>query len=185
MDINYIEFQNEEKDLLTDFLTSDIWEYHSDPIIDRSKIEERVEQGYYSGHKRKTFWIINEWNIRIGIILIFDLDESSQDETPLFDIRIKREFRGRGIGTKAVRWLAAYLFSNYPLLSRIEATTRQDNFAMRKVLKKSGFVKEAHYREAWPAKDNIKFDCVCYGILKKDWLDKKLTPVNWNDEEDN
>ncbi|MBC8490342.1 MAG: hypothetical protein H8D45_30365 [Bacteroidetes bacterium] len=63
MDINYIEFQKEEKDLLIDFLSSDIWEYHSDSIIDRSKIEERIEQDYYSGNKRKTFWIINEWNL--------------------------------------------------------------------------------------------------------------------------
>ena len=184
MDLKFTEFQNEEKDLLIDFLSSDIWEYHSDSIIDKSKIEERIEQDYYHGNKRKTFWIINEWNLRIGIIQIFDLDESNPDETPLFDIRLKREFRGRGIGTKAVRWLVAHLFSNYTLLNRIEATTRQDNIAMRKVLKKCGFVKEAHYREAWPAKDNIKFDCIGYGILRKDWLDKKITPVNWNDEED-
>jgi len=184
MDLKYIEFKKEEKDFLIDFLTSDIWEYHSDPIIDRSKIEERIEQDYYSSNKSKTFWIINEWNLRIGIVHVFDLVESNPDETPLFDIRIKREFRDRGIGTKAVRWLIAHLFSNYPLLNRIEATTRQDNIAMRKILKKCGFVKEAHYREAWPAKDNIRFDCIGYGILKKDWMDKKKTSVNWNDEEE-
>ena len=60
MDLKFTEFLNEEKDLLIDFLSSDIWEYHSDPIIDRSKIGERIEQDYYSGNNRKTFGIINE-----------------------------------------------------------------------------------------------------------------------------
>ena len=34
---------------------------------------------------------------------------------------------------------------------RVEGTTREDNHAMRRVFDKTGYVQEAHYREARPA----------------------------------
>jgi RimJ/RimL family protein N-acetyltransferase len=50
---------------------------------------------------------------------------------------------------------------------------------MRRVLEACGFVKEAHYRQAWPDEKGGKHDCVGYCILKSDWENKTLTPVKW------
>jgi RimJ/RimL family protein N-acetyltransferase len=72
------------------------------------------------------------------------------DDTPMFDLRLRAACRGAGLGTHAVRWLTASLFTELPGIRRIEGTTRQDNAAMRRVFRKCGYVKEAHYRQAWP-----------------------------------
>lgn len=60
-------------------------------------------------------------------------------------------------------------------------TTRADNHAMRRVFTKSGYVKECHYRDAWPAGDRV-YDSVGYAILRRDWETGTTTPVNWADE---
>jgi RimJ/RimL family protein N-acetyltransferase len=50
---------------------------------------------------------------------------------------------------------------------------------MRKVFEMCGFVKEAHYRSAWPDKDGNRYDCAGYAILRKDWQSKTKTIVDW------
>lgn len=70
-------------------------------------------------------------------------------ETPLFDLRIATDHRKQGIGMAALRFLTAYVFDNYPNKHRIEGTTRVDNVAMRLAFASVGYVKEAHYRQAW------------------------------------
>lgn len=81
-----------------------------------------------------------------------------------------------GIGTIAIKWLADYIFNNFADKERIEANTRQDNYAMRCVLHKCGFVKEGHVRKGWG-----DYDAIVYGILRNDWQSGKITPVNWKD----
>ena len=107
------------------------------------------------------------------------MGDKFSDETPLFDIRILENMRGKGVGRKAVRWLVRHIFRCYPNKNRIEAATRVDNIGMQKVLKKCGFVKEAHYRQAWPINKNERTDAVGYGILKSDWETKTTTPIDW------
>ena len=57
----------------------------------------------------------------------------------------------------------------------------EDNYAMRCVFHKCGFVKEAHHRKAWVGQDGRPYDAIGYGITKEDWRNGKTTPVNWND----
>src|SRR5690606_34311655 len=103
-----------------------------------------------------------------------------------FDLRIKRELRGKGIGVKTLNWLKEYIFNNFNDIKRIEGTTRADNFAMRKVFKKCGFLKEGHHRKSWET-DGLEYneypDAVVYGILRDDWQNNTVTPVNWDDED--
>ena len=116
----------------------------------------------------------------VGVIRLFDLGSGpDDDETPLFDIKIKEEFRGKGIGKQALGWLTDFVFSNYLNKTRFEATTRIDNIAMRRVFENCGFVKEAHYRQAWPDAEGNRYDCTGYAILRSDWLNKTKTPVNF------
>lgn len=120
--------------------------------------------GYYDGADARTFWIVDGGS-RVGLIRLMDL----ADETPMFDLRLRAAHRGRGLGRAAVAWLTAYLFTELPHATRIEATTRVDNQAMRRVLSRAGWVKEAQYRRAWPVPGGPARDAVGYAILREDW----------------
>lgn len=175
------EFNPVDSDILIDILVNNLWEYHSGHGWKKEQVEEKIKLGYYNSNEVKTFLLVEEESV-IGFIRIFDLGEDlMDDETPLFDIRIKKDFRGKGLGKKSVDLAIEFVFNTYPNKNRFEATTRHDNLAMRRVLEKCGFVKEAHYRQSWPNKENVKVDTVGYGILRKDWESKSKTPVNWND----
>ena len=66
-------------------------------------------------------------------------------------------------------------------VNRFEGQTREDNVAMRAVFLKSGWVKEAHYREGWPVDGGTPVASVAYAILRRDWENGTLTPVPWDD----
>ena len=115
--------------------------------------------------------------IEVGLIQLSDIG----DGDPLFDLRIRADQRGRGIGQAAVAWLTEYLFTELPDNTRIEGQTRQGNRAMRAVLESRGYVKEAHYREAWPAPDGTAHDSIGYAILRHDWESGTVTLPTWDD----
>ena len=99
---------------------------------------------------------------------------------PSWDLRIAEGHRGAGIGTTAVRWLAGEVFGGWPGVRRIEAQTRRDNLAMRAVLRRCGYVKEAHYRRAWPDQHGAVHDGIGYALLRQDWERGTTTPVDWD-----
>jgi RimJ/RimL family protein N-acetyltransferase len=87
---------------------------------------------------------------------------------------------GRRARTAAVRWLSGEVFGGWPGVNRIEAQTRRDNRAMRVVLRCCGYVKEAHYRRAWPAEDGVVLGGIGYALLRDDWERwTTTTPVDW------
>ena len=177
MNLTFKEFLPSDLPLLVDFLTSETWPYHSNPQPAPEEIREAFEKGIYDSASCKTFWIILNNNKRVGLIRLSDL----QDDTPVFDLRILGTYRSKGIGERAINWLTKYIFTTWPDKRRIEGYTRQDNLAMRRVFQKCGYVKEACHRKAWPSRDGKYFDAIGYGILREDWKQKKITPLNWND----
>jgi len=181
MEIKFTELEVSEKDRLINFLSSGYWQFHSIPKISIDKLEKQFNAGYFNGEGNRTFLIKDKnEDIIIGVMRLFDLGSGVEDdETPLFDIKIKEEFRGKGIGKQALRWLTDLVFTNYPNKLRFEATTRVDNIAMRKVFEYCGFVKEAHYRKAWPDAEGNRYDCTGYAILRSDRLNRTKTPVNF------
>ena len=60
------------------------------------------------------------------------------------------------------------VFREYPDAHRIEATTRIDNVAMRKVLERCGFQLEGRLRETWPTESGERLDTALYGLLRRD-----------------
>lgn len=176
MKISFKEFKD-EIDTLIEFLTSDTWEFYGTPNLNPERIRANYENHLYTGDDCKTFWVILDQDTKVGMIRIHDL----QDGSPLFDIRILSKYKGMGFGTSTVNWFVDYIFNNYPDKERIEGTTRQDNYAMRCVFHKCGFVKEAHYRKGWECESGKLYDAIGYGITKEDWQNGKITPVNWND----
>jgi len=80
-----------------------------------------------------------------------------------------------------LRALTDHVFEKYPTLRRFEGQTREDNIAMGKVFVRSGWVKEAHYRQAWPIKGAEPKASIAYGVLRCDWETGTITPVDWDD----
>ncbi|MEV4802107.1 GNAT family protein [Nonomuraea sp. NPDC049421] len=176
MQIEYVRLSPDDTEALVAFLTADPWPFHAG-VQDPEAIRKRVADGVYDDDDNRTFWQIADGE-RAGLVRLNDLS----DPTPMFDLRILPRFRGRGLGKDAVRWLTAYLFDAFPQIQRVEGQTRGDNVAMRAVFRACGYVKEAHYREAWPAPDGSAHDSIAYAILRRDWVSGTVTPLVWDDE---
>lgn len=159
------------------FLHNEVWPFHAGPTATLAEAVERFDSAGYASDAVET-WRLDDEGKAVGLVRLFDLC----DDTAMFDIRISEVHRRRGVGTSAVRWLTGHVFTSRAC-TRIEATTRRDNVAMRRVLLRCGYAKEAHYRSAWPAGDGDDLhDAVGYAILDKDWRTGTVTPVVWDDE---
>jgi RimJ/RimL family protein N-acetyltransferase len=178
---DYIEFRRfvpAEADTLAEFLTTEDWPYHSPDGPAAAQVREQAAAGGYDDDRTRTFWIVTGSGTEAGLIRLLDLT----DDTPMFDLRIRAAYRGAGLGTAALRWLTGYLFAGFPGIRRVEGTTRQDNWAMRRAFRTSGYAKEAHYRQAWPGRDGRIYDAVGYAILRADWQSGAITMPDWDDE---
>lgn len=174
--VSYALFHRGEAAELAQFLASETWPFHVGAHLTATTAMRRIEAGEFDGEDDRTHWVVVDGE-RVGMVHLQNLG----DDTPLFDLRLSSSHRANGLGTSAVKWLTTTLFGEFTDLQRIEATTRQDNVAMRRVLVKCGFVKEAHYRQAWPSADGSLYDSIGYGILRSDFERGDLTPVNWDD----
>lgn len=170
MRIEYVAYEVGDAESLVELLVGNGWPFHSGPPLDRENALQRAADA--NGDESEGHWIVLDGE-RVGFVRLFDLD----DDTPLFDLRLAETARGRGIGGHAVTWLNRHLFTGRPHVTRIEATTRVDNHAMRAVLRRCGYVKEAHYRDGWPDADGTVHDAVGYAVLRRDWLTGTVTPV--------
>lgn len=175
------EWTMEEQEPLIHFMTKNEWPYHVQSHPGRELIERTIEEGGYESDDVKTFWIENDEEQKVGMVQLYDL----QDEIPVFDLRIAEQWRGLGYGKIALHLLTTFIFDLPTKKIRLEGHTRQDNVPMRKTFESVGFVKEAHFRDAWyMPKEDAYYDAVTYGITREDFLEKKTTPVSWNDEQE-
>ncbi|MDQ0964265.1 RimJ/RimL family protein N-acetyltransferase [Streptomyces sp. B4I13] len=173
----YRRFVASEVDSLVRFLARDTWPFHVSATVSGDEVRAWAAAGVFDSDETRTFWITVRADA-VGLIRLMDLG----DGTPLFDLRIASEHRGRGMGPRALAWLTRYVFTEFPDAERMEGTTRQDNAAMRRTFEKGGYVKEAHYRDAWPGAGGRRYDAVGYAILRRDWATGTVTPTNWHDE---
>jgi RimJ/RimL family protein N-acetyltransferase len=84
-------------------------------------------------------------------------------------------------GAEVLKALTTHVFTTMLAVNRFEGQTREDNVAMRKTFVRTGFVKEAHYREVWPVENGPALASVAYSILRRDWQTGRTTPVAWTD----
>ncbi len=175
--IDIVPFTVEDAAALADWITSQSWPFHGGTPPTPEMILDRVARGVYLNDRTRTFWGIDDQGEKVGLIQLRDIGDSS----PNFDLRIRHDRRGTGLGEQALRWLTGYLFTELPEIRRIEGTTRADNVAMRKLFGRCGYAKEAHYRSAWPDGD-VHHDAVGYAILRDDWLNGTITPPRLPDE---
>ena len=161
-----------DADAIAEFLVINApWPFHVRPTPTAEQIAKAWTDGTYSGEANRTFWLLDNGS-RTGIATVSDLT----DDTPTLDIRLAAGSRGHGIGIIALREVTNWVFAELPEALRFEGTTRADNVAMRKTFERCGFVREAYYRQSWPAADKIH-DAVGYALLRTDWETGTTTPV--------
>ncbi|MFE7352249.1 GNAT family N-acetyltransferase [Streptomyces sp. NPDC057543] len=177
MNIDFRRLSDSDADALVRFLTGERWPFHVIGEVDDATARQWVAEGRFASEENRSFWIVAD-GTPVGLVRLMDL----ADDTPMFDLRIEAAHRGSGIGAQAVTWLTRYLFTEFPEVRRVEGTTRQDNVPMRRVFLRCGYVKEAHYRDAWPAYDGTVHDTVGYAILRRDWTAGTVTLPPWDDD---
>lgn len=175
MEIEFKKIEKSESEKLAKWLSSDSWPFFLGHKPTHEEVLKRIEEGDFFGEGNLNFWIQTESKESIGLIEIYQLD----DLAPMFSIRFKSSFRGKGLGKRVLDWLTHFIFANYADIRRIEAQTREDNVPMRKLFNKCGYVKEAYYRMASPTEDGGRVASIAYGILREDWEVGEVTPVSW------
>lgn len=157
------------------FMTSNRFPFHVRTNPSAAQVEKMIDDGGFDDEDTKTFWINHDGLGRIGTLSLEDLT----DATPLFDLRLSTEFRGRGLGRAILETATKLVFTTMEA-TRFEGQTREDNYPMRATFLACGWVKEAHYREAWPTEDGAVAS-VAYAILRSDWESGTSTAVPWDD----
>lgn len=175
MNLKFRKIEKNESDAIAEWLSSDRWPYFLGHTPTKAEVLKRIEEGSFFGEGDQVFWVLNPNEEKIAFIELNELD----DLAPMFSIRFKSEYRGKGLGKAAVDWISRYVFESFPEIRRIEAQTREDNIRMRKLFNKCGYVKEAYYRFASPTEDGGRVASIAYGILREDWESGRLTKVNW------
>lgn len=171
-----IDPSGDDREALIAFMTGNEFPFHVRSNPTREQVEKTTDNGGYDDDDTKSFWIDHADLGRVGVIMFEDLT----DPTPLFDLRLSSEFRGRGLGTAVLRAATNHVFRTMDV-GRFEGQTREDNYAMRAVFLKCGWVKESHYREGWPVDGSTPVASVAYAILRRDWENGTSTPVPWDD----
>ena len=151
MELDFVPYGPADAAALEALLTAEDWPFHAGGGGVR-----------WDGDGVRSFWITAGGD-RAGILRLYDLDGG-----PMFDLRLRAAYRGRGIGTAAVAWLTDWVFAALPRENRVEGTTRADNAAMRRVFERCGYTHEATYRQAWPVPGGPPLDSVGYAILRGD-----------------
>jgi len=153
-----------DADAVADFLTSSDWPFHAGGRPTWSQVMDRVRSGYYDADGTETF-LVSDAHRTVALIRIDDL----HDDTAMFDVRVAEGERSRGVGTRVVTWATSHVFSTYPSVIRVEATTRHGNAAMRQVLHRCGYAQESQYRACWPDAHGNLVDAVGYAVLRREW----------------
>lgn len=166
-----------DHDELVEFMTGNEFPFHGNRRPTRESTEAAIGEGAYRDVDNDSFWIDH---IDLGRIGFFRLEDLSED-TPVFDLRLQSSFRNRGLGVEVLHAAARYVFTALPNVSRFEGQTREDNIAMRRTFLHCGWVKEAHYREAWPVEGGPPVASVAYAILRRDWETGRTTTLLWED----
>lgn len=171
-----IDPEGADRDELVAFMTSQTFPFHVRSSPSAEQISDAIAAGAYRDDDNASFWIDHDEHGRVGFFRFEDLSE----DTPLFDLRLAEQWRGRGLGGEILAAATERVFTTMPEVRRFEGQTREDNHAMRRVFVRSGWVQEAYYREGWPVEGGEPVASVAYSVLRRDWESGTLTPVVWD-----
>ena len=84
------------------------------------------------------------------------------------------EYEGRGVMTKACRYLCGYLFTELEL-NRLEIRCAETNIKSRKIPERLGFTLEGKLRQLGYTQNGL-VDYLIYGLLADEWRAREETP---------
>ena len=176
IELTPVDVRGTDREALVGFLTTGPWPFHVRVQPTREQVGSTLDDGGYDGADHEALWVSADGE-RVGLAVLDDV----ADDTAMFDLRLAVAARGRGLGVPVLRALTDHLFRAHPGVRRFEGQTREDNVAMRRVLLRAGFVKEAHYREGWPVTGGAPVASIGYAVLRRDWETGSTTPLVWDD----
>lgn len=165
-----------DADELVKFLTSNNFPYHRITSPSEELVRSFIVEGRFEADGVRTFWVYGD-NQRLGLVIL----ERLESQCPTFDLRLVDEARGQGSGVPVLHALTDMVFQDHPDVRRFAGRTREDNIAMRKTFLRSGFLKEAHYRQDWPLEDGTLIASVTYAVLRSDWSSGSVSGFVWED----
>lgn len=165
---------DKDDDELVKFLTTNSFPYHRITAPSEELVHQLIVDGRFEADGVCTYWVFGD-NRRLGLVIL----ERLESECPTFDLRLVEEARGYGAGVPVLRALTGFVFTERAASHRFAGRTREDNVAMRKTFVRSGFLKEAHYREDWPLEDGRRIASVTYSVLRSDWEQGTVTGFEW------
>lgn len=158
---------------LTAFLTTQEFPFHVRRRPTTAQVAADIDAGAWGSDDVESFWLDDHGDGRIGVVRLNDLS----DQTAMIDLRLGEPWRGRGFGAQAVPLAADHVFRTRAGVYRVEGHTRQDNIAMRRTFEKSGWVREAWFRDGWPVEGGEPMASLAYSVTRRDWASGTTTPV--------
>jgi len=150
---------------LAAWIPSQHWPFHDRAQVNEAWVRERAQAGYFWGPDTRSFWAFESADAPLGLIRVFELDDGG---TPLIDLRVADDARGRGVGSATLAWATTQVFETLPNVGRLGGYTRHDNLAMRRVFEKCRYLQEAYHRRAWRVGDVPLADAVGYAVLREE-----------------
>ncbi len=108
--------------------------------------------------------LITDKSGRMLGIIMFKKEPSYQSGYDLGFAMLRREDRGKGYTTEALRIFSAYLFELKPI-PRLQLGTHVDNIAARRIAEKCGYKLEGTMRQVHFSR-GAYVDCVLYSLLR-------------------
>ena len=143
------------------------------PITEMGEEKWIEELGKEQKDKKVMFVIETEEEKRpIGTCGLHEIDYKNQHAS--FGVSIgEKDYWSKGYGTEATKLIIDYGF-NQLNLNRVSSSAFRFNERSRNLHKKLGFKEEGCCRQRWFR--NGKFqDCIMFGLLRKDWINKKAS----------
>lgn len=158
---------------LTAFLTENVFPFHVRTRPTTTDVTRAIDDGGWDGDDTESFWLDDDAHGRVGLVRLDDF----ADATAMIDLRLAQAWRGQGLGSAALGLASTHVFEKRPHVLRLEGQTREDNIPMRRAFERAGWVREAFYRDGWPVEGAEPVASVAYGVLRRDHLSGRTTPV--------
>jgi RimJ/RimL family protein N-acetyltransferase len=154
----------DQTEQLVSWLCSQEWPFHPSVHPEPDEVRQWLDDGLFLSSDHRTLWLhLDDVSKPVGLLSLEDTESCTT-----FDLRIAVTQRGKGIGRRALTWLADNVFTTTSRV-RIEGHTRIDNIAMIRVFQTLGWVREAHLRQVWPVAPGCYLDALTYALLRQDW----------------
>ncbi len=145
------------------------WEPHASVEFTAEKLSEWV-----SSYQNENYY---HWGIEFNSKLIGSIgvmEVSDRNSNGCIGYCIGYDYWGNGIMTEALSAVLKYMFEEVNM-HRLAAYHDVENIGSGKVMEKAGMIFEGVDRESMIRIDGSYADMRCYGILKREWEEKKRT----------